>query len=123
MADVVSTDITIVILSHAGKVTLQQLVVLKATNGQGGSKLRIIESAKHKWKEITSLICSDTNKINALEKQYNNNPGDCLRQVLIECFIENKPQNYSQDWSGLIEVMDDVGLETLAEDMKKMLSN
>jgi hypothetical protein len=109
--------------SHAGQVTLQQLVVLKPTNGQGGSKLHIIDSAKHKWKEITSLICSDANKINALEKQYNNNPGDCLRQVLIECFIENKPQDYSQDWSGLIEVLDDVGLETLAEDVKKTLSS
>lgn len=99
--------------------TLQKLVVLKPTNGQGGSKLRIIDRAKHKWKEITSLICSDANKISALEKQYNNNPDDCLRQVLIECFIENKPQNYSQDWSGLIEVLDDVGLEGLAKDVKK----
>lgn len=103
--------------------TLPQLVVLKPRSGQGGSKLRIIDSAKHKWKEITSLICSDTNKVSALEKQYNNNPEDCLRQVLIECFIENEPQDYSQDWGGLIEVLDDVGLQALANDIKTFLSN
>ena len=102
---------------HAGTVTLSQLVVLK----QSGSKLRIIDSAKHKWKEITSLICSDANKISILEKQYNS-LDDCLRQVLIECFIENKPQNYSQDWSGLIEVLDDVGLQALAKDVEKFLT-
>ena len=101
---------------HVGKVTLSRLVVLK----QGDSKLRIIDGAKHKWKEVTSLICSDANKISTLEKQYNS-LDDCLRQILIECFIENKPQNYSQDWSGLIEVLDDVGLEALAKDVKKFL--
>ena len=104
--------------SHIGKVTLQQLVILKPKAGQ---KLRIIDRAKHKWKEITSLICSDPNKISALEKQYNNSVDDCLRQVLIECFIENKPQDYSQDWKGLIEVLDDVGLQALAEEVKNFL--
>ena len=95
--------------------TLSQLVVLKPRSGE---KLRIIDSAKHKWKEITSLICSDTNKISALQKQ---DKDDCLRQVLIECFLENKPQNYSQDWNGLIELLDDVGLQVLAYDVKKCL--
>ena len=93
--------------------TLSQLVVLKPRSGE---KLRIIDSAKHKWKEITSLICSDTNKISTLEKQ---DSDDCLRQVLINCFLENKPQNYSQDWNGLIELLDDVGLQVLADDVKK----
>ena len=83
--------------------------------------MRIIDGAKHKWKEITSLICSDTNKISTLEKQCNNILDDCLRQVLIECFIENKPQDYSQDWKGLIEVLDDVGLQALAEEVKNFL--
>ena len=107
--------------SCVGKVTLSQLVVLKPRSGQSGSKLRIIDSAKHKWKEITSLICSDTNKISTLEKQYNTLE-DCLRQVLIECFIDNKPQNYSHDWNGLIEVLDDVGLEVLAKDIQTFFS-
>ena len=91
--------------------TLSELVVLK----RSGSKVRIIDSAKHKWKDITSLICGDANKISTLH----GDPSDCLRQVLIECFIESKPTEYSQDWNGLIEVLDDVGLESLAKDIKK----
>ena len=93
---------------------LSQLVVLK----RSGSKVRIIDSAKYKWKDITSLICGDVNKITTLENQYND-PSDCLRHVFIKCFIENKPREYSQDWNGLIEVLDDVGLESLAEDLKR----
>ena len=81
--------------------------------------MRIIDSAKHKWKDITSLISDDTNKISTLEKQYNSDPTECLRYVLIECFIENKPKGYSRDWNGLIEVLDDVGLMSLADDVKK----
>ena len=94
--------------------TLSELVVLKRSGSN--YKVRIIDSAKHKWKDITSLICGDANKISTLEKQYSD-PSDCLRQVLIECFIESKPKEYSQDWNGLIEVLDDVGLESLAEDV------
>ena len=92
--------------------TLSELVVLK----RSGSKVRIVDSAKHKWKDITSLICGDTNKISTLEEQCSD-PSDCLRKVLIECFIENKPKGYSQDWNGLIEVLDDVGLQSLAEEV------
>ena len=89
---------------------LSQLVVLK----RSGSEVCIIDSAKHKWKDITSLICDDPRKIAILEEQYGD-PSDCLRQILIECFIENKPREYSQDWNGLIEVLDDVGLQSLVE--------
>ena len=78
-------------------------------------KVRIIESAKHKWKDITSLICKDSNKISALEKQYSCDPSDCCRQVFIDCFINSKPEDYPHDWSGLIELLNDVGLEHLAE--------
>ena len=102
-------------------VTLPQLVVVKykdeALNNQ---KVRIISSAKHKWKDIASLICTDANKVCALEKQYSD-PSDCLRQVFIDCFISNKPEKYTQDWYGLIELLDDVDLGTLAEQVRQAL--
>ena len=102
------------------KVTLSQMVVLKRS-GQSGPKVHIIDSAKHKWKDITSLISKDTNKISTLSTLVHSDPSDCLRQVLIECFIENKPQGYSQDWNGLIELLDDVGLQSLAEDIENVI--
>jgi hypothetical protein len=40
---------------------------------------------------------------------------DCLQQALIENFIHCKPKHYGQDWSGLAELLNDVGLTSLAK--------
>ena len=61
------------------------------------------------------LICSDPNKINILEQKHHGDSENCLRQIFVEDFINKKPQKYSQDWNGLIELLGDVDLETLAE--------
>ena len=42
--------------------------------------------------------------------------------MFIENFINKKPQRYSQDWKGLIELLDDVRLETLAKKVKDAVS-
>ena len=110
----------------AGKVpTLSELLVLKYTDKgekQELKKVRIIDKASHKWKEIASLICNDANVTTVLEQKYQNNSNECLRQVFIQYFIENKPQNYTQDWSGLIELLDDINLKTVAEEIEHALS-
>ena len=85
-------------------------------------KIRIINEASHKWKDIADLICDSANKTSVLEQRYPNEPKDRLRQVFIDNFINKKPQNYSQDWRGLIELLDDVDLKTLAENVKYALS-
>ena len=69
------------------------------------------------------MICDDANKIrlSVLEKQYQNDPNECLRQVLIHHFINKKPQGYSQDWRGLIELLNDVDIESVAKDVEHAL--
>ena len=84
-------------------------------------KLRIIKEASCKWKDIASLICENPNKMKVLEDE-NHRHEDCLRQTLVENFINKKPTDYSQDWSGLIELLDNVDLEALAEKVKNALS-
>ena len=84
-------------------------------------KVRIISEASHKWKNIANLICDDANKTTVLEEKCRGNPEECVQQALVDNFINKKPKNYSQDWSGLIELLDDVGLETLAETVKYAL--
>ena len=56
--------------------------------------------------------------LTVLEQKYSNDPEECLRQTLIENFINKKPKKYTQDWNGLIELLEDVDLETLAEKVK-----
>ena len=98
--------------------TLRELMLLKHKEK---GKFCIIKEASHKWKDIASLICDDHNKIKVLEQQHPGDPHECLRQTFIDDFLDKKPENYSHDWSGLIELMDDVGLVTLAERVKHAL--
>ena len=107
----------------AGKVpTLNELILLKYTEREETIRIRIISEASHKWKDITSLICDDPNKPSVLEQRFQNNPNECLRQTLVDNFINKQPVAYSQDWSGLIELLVDVDLETLANKIKHALS-
>ena len=85
-------------------------------------KIRIISEASHKWKDIANLICGDVNITSVLEQKCHGDPNECLKQTLINYFISKKPQGYTQDWNGLIELLDDVDLETLAEKVKHALS-
>ena len=102
--------------------TLKELVRLKYIERGGEKKVQIIKEASHKWKDIASVISDDTNKIRVLEQQHPSDPHECLRQTLIDDFIDNKPEDYSQDWKGLIELLDDVDLKTLADKIKYALS-
>ena len=102
---------------------LDELLILKYTDKGERKKLRIINEARHKWRDITHLICGDANITSVLEQTYHSDPSECLKQTFINNFISKKPQKYSQDWNGLIEILDDVSLETLAENVKQALSH
>lgn len=82
----------------------------------------IIMKASHAWKKIADLICSDPNRTSAVQQQYTN-PDDCLRQILLENFINNEPEDYRQDWSGLIELLGDAVGEVLAEEVEYAIAH
>ena len=92
--------------------------MLKYKNKGEERKVHIINDASHKWKDIASSICNDHNKIRVLEQQHPGNPYECLRQTFINDFLNKKPTGYSQDWNGLIELLENVDLETLVEKVK-----
>jgi hypothetical protein len=98
-------------------------MILKYKDEGVEKKLRIIRTASHRWKDIASLICDETHQTNVLEQKCQNDPNECLRQVFIHNFIDKKPLNYSQDWKGLIELLDDVGLETAAKEVEHALKS
>ena len=102
--------------------TLDELLILKYTDKGEKKKLRIINEARHVWKDIANLICDDANIASVLEEKCRGDHKECLKQTFIDNFINRKPKNYSQDWNGLIELLDDIGLETLAENVKYALS-
>ena len=103
--------------------TLNELMILKYKDEGVAKKIRIIRAASHKWKGIASLICDEAHQTTVLEQKCQNDPEECLRQVFVHNFIDKKPEDYSQDWKGLIELLDDVGLETFAKEVEHALKS
>ena len=103
-------------------VTLQELTVLKFKEKSGNvKKTRIISEASHKWRDIACLLCDDP--VPSLSsKYYTEDPQNLLRQIFVDYFIDKKSRMYPQTWNGLLELLDDVGLESLAERVKEALS-
>ena len=102
--------------------TLDELLILKYTDEGKQYKLRIIREARYKWKDIADIICKDVNETNLLKEKCGGDPNECLKQVFNDYFINKKPQKYTQDWNGLIELLDDVNLKPLADEVKHALS-
>jgi inosine/xanthosine triphosphate pyrophosphatase family protein len=102
---------------------LGALLILKYTD-KGGKKqkVRIISQASHKWKDIADLLSDDPNTTSVVEQKCRGDPRECLKETFTENFINKKPERYSQDWDGMIELLDDVDLEALAEEVKLALS-
>ena len=93
------------------------------TKGGQQKRTRIIDSVCHKWKTIATLLSKDINTVEVLGQKYSNDPSQCVRQVFQECFIANKPAygRYSQDWNGIIELLNDIEEEALAEEVREWL--
>ena len=93
--------------------------MLTCTTEKGEKKkVQIIKEASHKWKDITCFICDIPNQLSKLEEKHRGDHDNCLQQTLIDDFINKKPARYSHNWSGLIELLEDVNLEELARRVK-----
>ena len=97
------------------------LLILKYTDKGEKKKVRIIDKASHKWKDIASLLSDDANITSVLEQTHHGDPSECLKEAFTKYFINKKSKRYSQDWDGVIDLLDDVGLEALAEEVKYAL--
>jgi hypothetical protein len=100
---------------------IDELLMLKYTDKGKKHKIRIISEASHKWKFVADLICGDGNVTTTLEQKCRGDPKECLRQTFVDYFINKKPQGYTQDWNGLVELLDNIELETLAENVRHAL--
>ena len=85
---------------------MKELTLLKyTTKDRKIERVSILEEAQHQWKDIANLICSDPNKVAAIEQQYNSAPKECLRKILTDHFINNVPEDYPRNWTGLLSLL------------------
>ena len=97
------------------------MIILKYTDKGEKKRIRIVNEAAHKWRDIAVLVSGETNVTCVLEQQYRGDVSECLKQTFIKYFINKKPHKYTQDWKGLIELLVDVDLKTLAEEVEHAL--
>ena len=111
---------------HVGQtIKIGDLQLLKycGKSGKTLQTLKIIEGVCHKWTEIACLLSSDENKAAKLSMLFPNDPSQCLRQVFVDCFINKRDASgsYSQDWIGIIELLEDIEMETLAAKVREIV--
>ena len=98
-----------------------QLLKYKDNSGEV-HKLRIIDRVSYKWKKIADHLSNNPSTASCISIKCNNNPSECLRELFVDCFINNKPANdYSQDWSGIVELLEDIEEEQLATEVRDMV--
>ena len=96
-----------------------QLSLLKYTKDGKKIRLNIINEASIKWKEITEQLAPKDANLVGLLTGHHQKYEDRLRTVLVENFLNNKPDNYTNDWDGLIELLEDVYLNELADKVRE----
>ena len=106
------------------KPTWGELGLLKFSKDGKKHKLSIIKQASHRWKDIAGRLSIDPNRATTVGLNFRENSEDCLRTLFVEDFINKKPANdYSQDWNGIIELLDDIGEEALSKKVKECLGH
>ena len=114
---------------HVGQtIKIGDLQLLKCCGESGKETLqtvKIIEEVCHKWREIACLLSSDVNHAAKLSQRFPNDPSQCLRQLFVDCFINNRCASgrYSQDWIGIFELLGDIDMEILAAKVQEIVSN
>ena len=96
-----------------------QLSLLKYTKDGKKIRLNIIKEASIKWKDIAEQLAPNDANLVGLLTGHHQMYEDRLRTVLVENFLNNKPDNYTNDWDGLIELLEDVYLNELADKVRE----
>ena len=106
------------------KPTLRELELLKYTKEGKKQKLKILDGIGHSWRKVANFLSDDPYRAGNLEQKYHD-PVDCLRQLFLENFINKKPasDDYSQDWRGVIELLNDIDQNDLAEELDDVINN
>lgn len=101
---------------------MNQLTSFKYTKDSREVTIDIVQKAAHKWTNIADRVADDHNVVDNLREEFRGKSEQSLRKVLIDHFIDNKPVGgYSQDWSGLVSLLNDVKLGSLASEIEEAI--
>ena len=94
--------------------------------GKDGSekKLQILDSANFLWRDVAGQLFPDKpNHAKGLGAKYNNDPTECLRELLQGFLTKGLPDKYTRDWKGIIKLFGEVDDKALAEEIEWAVLN
>ena len=103
--------------------SLRFLKLFKWTDESGGEQqLRIMEAIGVKWRDVAALFGLNVSQMDGIQQQSFMDPEQCCLRVFDHWIISNGEfTHYPITWSGLHELLEDIGHGALAEQMKTAL--
>ena len=115
----VATEFSAVVFVSDAQPSLAQLQLLKTADGK---KIRIISRLAPHWNDLGVLMNFDQtgSEIETIEQKYRGDPKNCCRAVFKHWLDGNGVIPCS--WRRLIELLDDLDQEVLAQEIQSALS-
>ena len=103
---------------------MRQLTMLEYTKDGEKKTINIISRAAHAWSKVADLITDDIHVVDNLRDQHRGRNEEAFKQLLKDCFIGNTPLGgYTQDWNGMVKLLNDVRLGTLASEVEEAIKS
>ena len=103
--------------------SLRFLKLFKWKDESGAKQqLRIIEETSSEWEDLAIFLGLSTSKIDGIKKEFFMKAEQCCLRVFDHWIISNGEfTDYPVTWSGLQELLEDIGLRALAKLLKTAL--
>ncbi len=101
---------------------MRNLVLLKWTDSDHKKhRIQIISQLSPKWSDVSDLLGFSTARIQQI-RQDNSGVQDCCKEVMrLWLDSEDRACHYPTTWEGLIELLKDIELSSLASDIREVV--
>ena len=105
---------------------MRQLTLLERTKNGKKETINVISRAAHAWTRVADLITDDLHVVDNLRDLHRGKNEEAFKQLLRDYFIGDRPASfggYTQDWNGLVKLLNDARLGTLASDVEEAVKS
>lgn len=100
------------------------LILIKWRDSDGRQrKFHLVKKVSHKWRMFGFRFQRGNNEMDALEEECSRKSEQCWIKVMSEWLDEEGTEEYPATWEGILLVLEDVELSTIAKQLRKVLSN
>lgn len=93
---------------------------LQFLEGPKGQRIRTIETAAHKWKDLALVLHFDNATIARIDRDFSTVSDSC-RQMLVEWLEGSRSLRQPVTWTTLIKCLEEVGLTNMASRLSEII--